>query len=125
SKGLVRQAIERTDRGDGSAQVTFMVADATTLPFLDESFDYVLTYGVLHHLPDPPQICREIGRILKPGGTFFCSENNRTVLRRVFELLQRLNPLWYEEAGEYAQISRLELADWFASAGLSGSIRTS
>lgn len=125
SKALVRQAIDRADRIGASAHVTFLVADANTLPFVDESFDYVLTYGVLHHLPEPRDICREIGRILKPGGTFFCSENNRTVLRSGFELLQRLNPLWYEEAGEFAQISRRQLADWLGSAGLLASIRTS
>ena len=38
------------------------------LPFRDESFDYVLTYGVLHHLPEPRHVCEEIGRVLKPGG---------------------------------------------------------
>lgn len=125
SKALVRQALDRAERADASAHVTFMVADATTLPFLDESFDYVLTYGVLHHLPEPRQICSEISRILKPGGTFFCSENNRTILRSAFELLQKLNPLWYEEAGEFAQISRTQLADWLSAAGLSTSIHTS
>ncbi len=96
SKSLVRQALERAAP---RARVTFLVADATALPFDDESFDYVLTYGVLHHLPDPASVCRDISRVLKRGGTFFTSENNRTVFRSVFELLQRFRPQWYEEAG--------------------------
>ena len=122
SKGLVRQAIDRT--GPGS-RVTFLVADATSMPFLPGSFDYALTYGVLHHLPDPARMCLEIGRLLRANGTFFASENNQSPLRVVFELLQRLRPIWYEEAGEFAQISSRQLADWLAGAGLSVSIHTS
>jgi ubiquinone/menaquinone biosynthesis C-methylase UbiE/uncharacterized protein YbaR (Trm112 family) len=122
SKSLVREALDRVVPG---ARVTFFVGDATSLPFADESFDYALTYGVLHHLPEPARICREIARVLRPGGTFFASENNRTVFRSVFELLQRLRPQWYEEAGEFAQISRTQLAGWLEGAGLSPSIHTS
>ena len=122
SKALVREAV---GRADAEARVTFLVADATSMPFVDESFDYALTCGVLHHLPAPDRVCREIGRVLKSKGIFFAAENNRSVLRPVFELLQRLRPLWYEEAGEYAQMSRRELAGWLREAGLSPSIHTS
>jgi SAM-dependent methyltransferase len=122
SKRLVRQAIDRAGPDDN---VTFLVADATSLPFVDASFDYVLTYGVLHHVPEPSHLCQEIGRLLRPGGTFFASENNRSALRAGFELLQRLRPLWHEEAGEFAQISRQQMTDWLEGAGLSVSIRTS
>ena len=122
SKRLIRQAIDRASPED---RVTFIVADATSLPFADGSFDYALTYGVLHHVPDPSHLCHEIGRLLRPGGTFFASENNRSVLRAGFELLQRVSPLWHEEAGEFAQISRAQMFDWLKGAGLSPSIRTS
>jgi SAM-dependent methyltransferase/uncharacterized protein YbaR (Trm112 family) len=122
SKRLVRQAIDRAGSDD---RVTFLVADASSMPFVDGAFDYALTYGVLHHLPEPSKICREISRVLRPGGTFFASENNRSVLRAGFELLQRLRPLWHEEAGEFAQISRRQMVDWLEGAGLSVSIRTS
>ena len=122
SKRLVRQAIDRLGPDD---RITFLVADATSLPFLPASFDFALTYGVLHHLPDPPAICRQISGALKPGGTFFASENNRSALRAGFELLQRLRPLWHEEAGEYALISREQLSSWLGDAGFSVSLRTS
>lgn len=44
------------------------LADAERLPFSDHSFDYVWSWGVIHHSPDTRQCAREIVRVLKPGG---------------------------------------------------------
>lgn len=44
------------------------VADAENLPFPDNSFDIVYSYGVLHHSPDTAQAIREVRRVLRPGG---------------------------------------------------------
>lgn len=45
-------------------------ADATRLPFADNSIDCVHSFGVLHHIPDVDKVLREIVRVLKPGGVF-------------------------------------------------------
>jgi ubiquinone/menaquinone biosynthesis C-methylase UbiE len=44
--------------------------DATNLPFRDESFDYVYSHGVLHHIEAPRRVVEEIFRVLKPDGRF-------------------------------------------------------
>jgi SAM-dependent methyltransferase len=40
------------------------------LPFPEAHFDFVFARQVLHHAKDLPQLCREIDRVLKPGGKF-------------------------------------------------------
>lgn len=44
------------------------VSDAEHLPFPENTFDIVYSYGVMHHSPDTPQCIREARRVLKPGG---------------------------------------------------------
>jgi tellurite methyltransferase len=47
-------------------------ADADALPFVDESFDYVLSWNVIFHgtMGDVGRRLAEIWRILKPGGLY-------------------------------------------------------
>jgi len=45
-----------------------LVADAEHLPFDDESFDVVYSWGVLHHTPDTRQAVAEVHRVLRPHG---------------------------------------------------------
>ena len=44
------------------------VSDAEELPFHDDSFDIVYSWGVIHHSPDTPRIASQIRRVLRPGG---------------------------------------------------------
>ena len=125
SKILVRQAMRREDRAQWRARTTFFVGDASCLPFRDETFHAVLVYGVLHHLADPQSTVSDIARVLTPGGFCFALENNKTVFRAIFDLLQRLRPAWYEEAGEHALMSVSELEGWLRAAGLTAQVETS
>lgn len=42
--------------------------DAEQLPFADDSFDIVYSWGVLHHSPDTARAVSEVRRVLRPGG---------------------------------------------------------
>lgn len=55
---------------EGVANIRFLEADATNLPFEDNDFDIVLSFGVMHHIPDWLDALREIKRVLKPKGYF-------------------------------------------------------
>lgn len=51
--------------------------DANNLAFVDESFDYVYSWGVLHHSPNIARSVRELLRTLKRGGQFGVMLYNR------------------------------------------------
>jgi len=44
------------------------VADCEALPFADDSFDLVYSWGVIHHTPNTAQALSEMVRVLRPGG---------------------------------------------------------
>lgn len=50
-----------------------LAADAETLPLAAESFDLVLCFETLEHLPDPGATLREIHRVLRPRGVLVLS----------------------------------------------------
>ena len=54
-------------RGLQGAKV--MQMDAENLPFPDASFDFVWSWGVIHHSANTQKIIQQIHRVLKPGGT--------------------------------------------------------
>lgn len=60
---------------------TIEQADASRLPFPDAAFDFIWSWGVIHHSVDPPAIVKEIHRTLAPGGTAKVMVYNRRSLR--------------------------------------------
>lgn len=53
------------------------------LSFPASSFDYVLCWGVLMHIPEEERAISELARILKPGGSLVISESNKSSLEAV------------------------------------------
>ena len=53
------------------------VADAENLPYQDNSFDLVYSWGVIHHSPDTIRCLEEIIRVTKPGGSIKIMIYNR------------------------------------------------
>lgn len=62
-------------------------ADATVMPFPDESFDSVVSCLMLHHIVDWERAVAEVARVLRPGGTFLGYDLVRTPLASLFHRL--------------------------------------
>ncbi len=63
SVGLVNQTMSQ----EGVANAHACVQDIMALD-LQEEFDYIVSWGTVHHLPDPAQGIAILARALKPGG---------------------------------------------------------
>jgi ubiquinone/menaquinone biosynthesis C-methylase UbiE len=66
-------AYGRAQMPAGSEHVEWQTADATKLPFPDQSFDAVVCQFGLMFFPDQPASIRESFRVLKPGGSYLLS----------------------------------------------------
>jgi SAM-dependent methyltransferase len=71
---FVATANELTRRCGLDTRVSFLEADALTMPFDDNTFDAALCLYVGMNVVDKAQLCREIRRVLKPGGHLVWSE---------------------------------------------------
>ena len=63
------------------------VADAEHLPYPDNFFDVVYSWGVIHHSPDTRQCLSEIVRVTKPGGVIKVMIYNRRSLFAFYRYL--------------------------------------
>lgn len=90
SEGMLETAKENLGEREDLA---YQSADIQDLPFLDDTFDVVIANSMLYHVPDLEKGLREVRRVLKQGGVFYCAtygEHNFT--DRLAE--------WFELGGE-------------------------
>jgi ubiquinone/menaquinone biosynthesis C-methylase UbiE len=71
SPEMARNARGYTDDSD----VAFVVGDFDHLPFADDSVDHAFSMEAFYYANDPDETLRELARVLRPGGTFFCAVN--------------------------------------------------
>ena len=86
------------------AQLPIEVVDAFSerLPFADNTFDVAFARAVLHHTSDLDGACREIYRVLAPGGMFVAAREH--VINKEADLGKFLDqhPLHHLYGGEHA-----------------------
>jgi arsenite methyltransferase len=52
----------------GATNIEFLESEAEQLPFADDSYDVVVSNGVIDLIPDKDAVFAEIHRVLRPGG---------------------------------------------------------
>jgi len=64
------------------------LGEVTHLPYEDGFFDLVVVNGALHHFFALEATCREVARVLKPGGIF-------AILGEPNKAYNKMDPFWY------------------------------
>jgi arsenite methyltransferase len=75
-----------------ATNVEFVAGEAEGLPFEDESFDVVISNGVIDLIPDKDAVFSEIHRVLRPGGRIQVADV--TIQNPVSEEGRRKIDLW-------------------------------
>ena len=110
--GLHVTGVDLTVVGPATAQrravargvaVDYSSADAEHLPFPDSTFDYVYSFGVMHHAPDTQKCIDEAFRVLRPGGQALIMLYHRHSLN---EVVHRLLRVPFEERDELCPVVR-------------------
>ncbi len=80
--------------------VTLRQVDAQALPFLNNSFDFIVMFDVLEHVKDPDKVIYEIRRVLVSRGIFHlvvpCEGDLMTIdgwLKMIFKLNLKKKPI--------------------------------
>ncbi|MEJ7763757.1 MAG: methyltransferase domain-containing protein [Thermomicrobiales bacterium] len=77
SELMVRQARTRHVADISAGRLELRQGDAGSLPDADASFDMVCGTHVIYFWPDPVGTVRELGRVLRPGGTLALAYQER------------------------------------------------
>lgn len=87
------------------------------LPFADASFDLVNCRQALHHARDLHQLCREIRRVLRPGGRLIATREHVISRQEDLDAFLSAHPLHRLYGGEHAYLLSAYL-DALTAAGL-------
>lgn len=124
SRVLIRMARVNALRAGCAARVHFEVGNAANLRFENETFDGVISTGMLHVLRDPVRIIRECWRVLKPGHEAWiydparvCSQVDlaewRVSLSPFERLMERFLPL-FARLNPPRAYTRQQVEEWIA-----------
>ncbi|RHW36154.1 SAM-dependent methyltransferase [Lysinibacillus yapensis] len=100
-----------------ASNIFYVIADAESLPFLENTFDAVTCRIAPHHFPNPQLFVKEVARVLKPGGKFVLIDNiapDDPVLDDFVNTLEKLR-----DDSHVRSYSVSEWTKWFEHAGLS------
>lgn len=91
--------------------------NAWTLPFADATFGAINCSNSLQLIPDTPRVLQEVGRTLKPGGTFTCFTFRRSesstyrVLQGTVERVMTVRAFRIDDIEHWLNAAGMELVD--------------
>ncbi|MCR4285656.1 MAG: methyltransferase domain-containing protein [Candidatus Kaiserbacteria bacterium] len=72
NEAMLRRANQKLDGVEG---VSLILANGASLPFQNDSFDFIISNYVIQYFKDVTKVFAEIGRVLNSGGTFIGTIN--------------------------------------------------
>lgn len=109
--------IERTRQSLKDLQIHphTAVADASSLPFTNATFDAVVANHVMYHVDDKDRAFVEVVRVLRPGGRFYTATNGIAHMQELFQMLYGSNDKNVViEGGFSLEDGREQLEKWFS-----------
>ena len=88
SEGMLRDVRRRIG---SDSRFSFQAFDCHRIPFVSDSFDLVIANHVLFYCDDIAKVCREVSRILVPGGRFLCSTYGASHMQEITALVQEFD----------------------------------
>lgn len=80
SESALGMALENIKAKGLEDRITLGRENLLAFSFPDASFDYILCWGVLMHVPQVERAVAELARLIKPGGALVISEANKSSL---------------------------------------------
>ncbi len=71
--------------------VTLVLGDVQEIPFEDDSFDLIVSHGLIKCVPDFAKALKEVYRVLKSGGFAFLVDVRRDALKDLEKIASQLN----------------------------------
>ena len=68
SENMLKFGEKRVAQAGLAERISLEQVDAKSLPYPDACFDGVISNSIVHHLPHPMPVIREISRLVRPGG---------------------------------------------------------
>lgn len=92
SRGMLRDARRNLSTAKARCKISYEKFDCHKIPHKEEAFDLVIANHVLFYCEDIGGVCREVGRVLKPGGCFVCSTYGNSHMKEVSDLMTEFDP---------------------------------
>jgi ubiquinone/menaquinone biosynthesis C-methylase UbiE len=115
SPAMIAQAQRNIGKYGRDSQIEMRVASANALPFMNGTFDCVVSTGSLHHWKDPVLALSEVHRVLKAGGYALMYDLVRDMPKDICEYVRsrfgrfRLALLWLHSFEEpFLNVNEME-----------------